>query len=42
LKSNFSRKAKLKPREDLVRALAKLAQVYGMVDSLRRLNQVEL
>ena len=42
LKSKFSRKAKLKPREDLVRALAKLAQAYGMVDSARRLNQVEL
>ena len=42
LKSKFSRKAKLKPREDLVRALAKLAQAYGMVDSARRLSQVEL
>lgn len=42
LKSKFSRKAALKPREDLVRALAKLAQAYGMVDSARRLSQVEL
>ena len=42
LKSNFSRKSKLKLRQDLVGALMKLAQAYGMVDSSRRLDQVEL
>ncbi len=42
LKSDYSRKSKLRSREQLVQALGKLAQVYGMSDAARRLNQVEL
>ena len=42
LKSNLGQKSKLKTREQLVQALSKLAQVYGMADAARRLNQVEL
>lgn len=42
LKSELGQKSKLKPREQLVGALMKLAQVYGMADSARRLDQVEL
>ena len=42
LKSDLGQKSKLKTREQLVQALSKLAQVYGMADAARRLNQVEL
>ena len=41
LKSDLARKSKLKPREQLVQALSKLAQAYGMGDAARRLSQVE-
>lgn len=42
LKSELGKKSKIKPRQQLVGALMKLAQVYGMADAARRLNQVEL
>jgi len=42
LRSDESRKSKLKNREQLVESLGRLAQAYGMSDAARRLNQIEL
>ena len=42
LRSNESRKSKLRSREQLVQSLGKLAQAYGMSDAARRLSQIEL
>lgn len=42
LRSDESRKSKLRSREQLVQSLGELAQAYGMSDAARRLSQIEL